>query len=85
MPVYDKGTRDRSRGLVEKRALEEEKRDEFRLYLNKKLKKEVEDFLVSGDVNELVDLVEVVYSILESRGIGLSEFEDLRAKRIPEE
>lgn len=51
---------------------------EFESKLDEKLQEELEEYLSSGSVEELVDLVEVVYGILEMRNISLQEFEELR-------
>lgn len=49
--------------------------------LTRKLGEEVTEYVQSGDIVELVDLVEVVYSILAARGVTPAEFEALRVKK----
>jgi predicted house-cleaning noncanonical NTP pyrophosphatase (MazG superfamily) len=51
---------------------------EFQAKLDEKLTEELQEYLATGDVAELADLVEVVYGILEMKGITLAEFEQLR-------
>lgn len=51
---------------------------EYQEKLNEKLAEELQEYLASDDVTELADLVEVVYGILEIKGITLTEFEQLR-------
>lgn len=57
---------------------------EFARELNKKLIEEVEEFLLSYDVEELVDIYEVLLSILCTRGVSFDEFEKIRHKKIQE-
>lgn len=52
--------------------------DEFKKQLNKKLTEEVNEYLESEDVMELVDIVEVVHGILNQKGVSWRKFEKLR-------
>lgn len=86
MKTFDKAVRDRIPEIIERsgKTCETEVLPpaEYELKLNEKLQEEVEEYLESGSVEELADLVEVVYGILEMRNISLEEFEKLRlAKR----
>ena len=52
--------------------------------LDKKLAEELDEYLAAESVDqvgELADLVEVVYAILESRGITIEEFEKVRIEK----
>lgn len=51
---------------------------EYLINLNLKLEEELEEYLETGEVEELADLVEVIYAIVESKGITAREFEELR-------
>lgn len=42
--------------------------DEFKVYLEKKLDEEVKEFHESGKVEELGDILEVIYAIAEANG-----------------
>ena len=50
--------------------------------LDKKLKEEVEEFLDDYSVEEMADVMEVIYAILKYRNISMEELEKVRlAKR----
>jgi predicted house-cleaning noncanonical NTP pyrophosphatase (MazG superfamily) len=46
--------------------------------LKKKISEEVNEYLESGEIEELVDIVEVVYKILRYNGISVEDFEVMR-------
>lgn len=46
--------------------------------LNKKLVEETNEYLFDGEVEELADVMEVIYAILKFKKIKLSEFNKLR-------
>lgn len=43
-----------------------------------KLREEVEEFRVSGEADELADIIEVVYAIAASKGLTVEQLEKLR-------
>jgi len=47
----------------------------------KKLKEEVEEYLDDYSVEEMADIMEVIYAILEYRGINMEEVEKVRIKK----
>ncbi|WP_120166800.1 nucleoside triphosphate pyrophosphohydrolase [Thermohalobacter berrensis] len=49
--------------------------------LNIKLKEELNEYLESGEVKELADLIEVVYIILKAKGINLKELNKVRLSK----
>lgn len=55
--------------------------DEFLVALERKLKEEVDEYLLSKNVEELVDLEEVLIRVLELRGISHSDFGELRLEK----
>ncbi len=55
--------------------------EQFRICINEKLKEEVQEFLLSGSVEELVDIFQVILTILEQRGISFDEFEAMRQQK----
>lgn len=63
------------------RILDEE---EYRLELNKKLQEEVNEYLEDNNIEELADIVEVVYGILNSMNITREEFEIIRKNKADE-
>lgn len=58
--------------------------DEFRAALRAKLGEEVAEYLESGEVLELVDVLEVVYALAKTDGVGKGKLEDLRRQRAGE-
>lgn len=82
MKTYNKLVRDRIIEIIEEdgrkanyRVLDEE---EYREELNKKLQEEVKEYLEENCVEELADIVEVIYGILKSMNVSLEEFEKVR-------
>lgn len=55
---------------------------EFLQELNKKLKEECEEYLSSGEVEELADLEEVLRAIVKAKGVDYNIFEELRLKKV---
>lgn len=58
--------------------------DEFRAALRAKLGEEVAEYLASGEVLELADVLEVVYALAMLDGVGNGELEDLRRHKAGE-
>jgi predicted house-cleaning noncanonical NTP pyrophosphatase (MazG superfamily) len=57
--------------------------DSFLKVLEDKLREEVNEYLTSKEINELVDLEEILLRILELKNISCEDFTNLRlAKRI---
>lgn len=50
--------------------------------LNKKLKEETNEYLESGDVEELADIEEVLKAILEAKKVSFDEFEKIRTAKV---
>ncbi|MGN1269331.1 MAG: phosphoribosyl-ATP pyrophosphohydrolase [Clostridia bacterium] len=85
MKTYNKLVRDkipdiiRAEGkLVKTKTLNEE---DYRNELNKKLQEEVKEYLEDNNVEELADIVEVIYGILNSMNISLENFETIRKEK----
>ena len=85
---YNKLVRDRRPEIIEKsgmRPVVETLDDEaYKKYLHEKLGEEMQEYLESDNVDELADLVEVIYALLNYKGIGINDFEDLRKKKAAE-
>lgn len=86
MILYNKLVRDKIPEIIEKdncipycRTLDSE---EFLNQLNNKLSEELNEYLQSGDVEELADLVEVVLGILDCKNVPVSEFEKIREAKV---
>ena len=58
--------------------------EEFAIYLKKKLQEEVDEFVESDEVEELVDVLEVVRAILVLKGVTVEEFERMRREKAAE-
>ena len=46
--------------------------------LNKKLQEELDEYLQDYSVEELADIVEVIYAIVRYNGISINDFEQIR-------
>lgn len=58
--------------------------DEYRKYLDKKLKEEVDEYFESGNIEELADLEEVILAIVENKGTTRDKFENIRLNKLRE-
>ena len=57
-----------------------EQGDKLLTYLNNKLQEELNEYKRNGDIEELVDLVEVIYAIIHHKGVSLTEFEKIKRR-----
>lgn len=85
MKVYNKLVRDKITDIIEAdgriakyRILDN---NEYRKELNSKLQEEVKEYLDDNNVEELADIVEVIYGILNSMDVTIDEFEKVRIKK----
>lgn len=85
MIVYNKLIRDRIPEIIESTGKKYECRvlgpNEYLAALNAKLAEELREYDESGDLEELADLMEVIYAIVECRGASMEEFERLRLSK----
>lgn len=49
--------------------------------LNKKLNEEVQEYQESKDTEELADILEIIYSICDSKGITFQQLQEIRIKK----
>lgn len=56
--------------------------EEYLKELNTKLKEELEEYLESGSVEELADMMEVMLGILDSKDVSFNEFEEVRKQKV---
>lgn len=54
---------------------------EYKEKLRKKLVEESREYYKSGKVEELADILEVIYTTCELKGIGIKDLEDIRMKK----
>ena len=86
--VYNKLIRDKIPQIIEqsgKQAVTEVvSGEEYLKLLNAKLGEELREYLDSQSVEELADLVEVVYAILDCKNVSLQDFESIRQQKVNE-
>ena len=82
---YNKLVRDLIPNVIEKAGkkpnLRTASEDEYFDKLKQKLLEEVNEFLESETVEELADIVEVVYAILETKEVSIDDFHSLREQK----
>ena len=85
MKVYNKLVRDKITDIIEADGRMAKyiilDNNEYRKELNSKLQEEVKEYLDDNNVEELADIVEVVYGILNSKDVTIDEFEKVRIKK----
>lgn len=83
--IYNKLIRDKIPEIIEeagKKALVEREDGQALLdLLNDKLTEELNEYKETENIEELADLVEVVYGILDYKGITIEEFEKMRLEK----
>jgi predicted house-cleaning noncanonical NTP pyrophosphatase (MazG superfamily) len=86
MKIFNKLVRDKIPEIIEAnneickiRILSDE---EYLLELNKKIKEELNEYLESGEIEELADLEEVLRAILSVKGCSYDEFEKIRKQKV---
>ena len=86
MKVFNKLVRDKIPSIIEANGEQAKTRilddAEYRAELNKKLLEEVAEYSADNNVEELADIVEVVYGILNSMGVSVDEFEQIRKSKV---
>ena len=55
--------------------------DSYKLELRRKLQEEISEFVESGQVEELVDILEIIYSLASVEGINRSRLEGMRREK----
>ena len=85
MKTYNKLVRDKIPDIINSKnevAITRKLNDEeYFNELNKKLKEEVNEYLEDYSVEELADIVEVIYGILNSKNVSIEEFEIIRLNK----
>ena len=56
--------------------------EEYLFELNEKIQEELQEYLESGDIEELADIEEVLRAILDVKGYSYDEFETIRRKKV---
>ena len=85
MTVYNKLIRDKIPEIIEesgrKHTIEVLPDKEYLVELNKKLQEELNEYYEDQSVNELADLVEVIYAILKHKEVPIHKFEEIRESK----
>lgn len=55
--------------------------DEFLKELHKKLQEEVDEYQSKGEVEELADILEVIYAIAKAKGVDEQELDKIRQQK----
>jgi predicted house-cleaning noncanonical NTP pyrophosphatase (MazG superfamily) len=58
--------------------------DEYRYRLRNKLQEEVDEYLADTTIEELADIMEVVYALAQVHGISVDQLEAVRKKKAQE-
>lgn len=85
MIIYNKLIRDKVPGIIEAQGniydIKTLNDKEYLESLNQKLGEELKEYNESGEVEELADLVEIIYAIAEHKGVSVDEFEKIRLSK----
>jgi predicted house-cleaning noncanonical NTP pyrophosphatase (MazG superfamily) len=85
---YDKLVRDRIPEIIEATGrtcvLRTLSTEEFPDRLREKLTEEVDEYLASGEVGEMADILEVVAALGQFHGVSAEDLENLRGKKLAE-
>ena len=86
MKVYNKLVRDKIPEIIinssRKPITSVLDKDNYKKELDKKLQEELQEYLKDDNVEELADLVEVVYAILDFKNVSIQEFERIRNEKV---
>ncbi|NLC48158.1 MAG: nucleoside triphosphate pyrophosphohydrolase [Tenericutes bacterium] len=84
--IYNKLVRDKIEDIMIKKGCKPITRilsdEEYALELDKKLVEEINEYIESKDILELVDIEEIIRAILNLRGISYEEFELMRKEKV---
>lgn len=85
---YNKLIRDKIPEIIEKSGkrpiTEILDHESYKRHLDEKLGEELQEYINDDNINELADLVEVIYAILKYKGIEPDDFEQIRKKKAEE-
>lgn len=56
--------------------------EEYKKQLDVKLQEEIKEYLEDDNIEELADIVEVIYAILEYKNVKLEDFEKIRIDKV---
>jgi predicted house-cleaning noncanonical NTP pyrophosphatase (MazG superfamily) len=83
--IYNKLIRDKIPEIIaksgKKAIVEKVDGEEYFRLLNEKLGEELNEYMETYDIEELADLVEIIYAILDYQNVTVEEFENIRKKK----
>lgn len=86
MKVYNKLVRDKIPTIImasgKSCSIDILDQQQYMLHLNAKLQEELQEYLASGDIEELADLEEVLRAILDVKGVTYQQFEGIRQDKV---
>lgn len=84
--TYNKLVRDKIPETIEQTGHEYSVRllddKEYLQMLKEKLTEETAEFFESEEVEEIADIIEVLYAICEAKGVSVNELEDIRKTKV---
>ena len=85
MPIHNKLVRDKIPEIIEKTGkvchIHTLSNDEYLAELDRKLNEECAEYQADKSLEELADMLEVMYAIAEARGYSVEELEKVRAEK----
>ena len=86
MKIYNKLVRDKIPEIIKSNGANDVKTkilsdEEYLVALNTKLQEELNEYLSSGEIEELADLEEVLRAILDAKQTSYSDFEQIRQNK----
>ena len=85
MPIHNKLVRDKIPEIIEKTGkvchIHTLTSDEYLAELDRKLNEECAEYQTDKSLEELADMLEVMYAIAEARGYSIEELEKVRAEK----
>ena len=85
MPIHNKLVRDKIPEIIEKTGkvchIHTLTSDEYLAELDRKLNEECDEYQADKSLEELADMLEVMYAIAEARGYSVEELEKVRAEK----
>jgi len=88
MKTYNKLVRDKIPEIIKKQGQVPKTRQlddsEYFEALNHKLTEEVAEYFEDYDIEELADIMEVIYALVKYKGLSVDEFEKVRRKKFDE-
>lgn len=85
MKRYDKLVRDNIPSIIEAEGnvvlIDKLNDEQYLIELNKKIQEEMKEYIEDNNVEELADIVEVIYALLKLKGVSRKEFEQIRINK----